>query len=127
MEDGPVLNFSVVPKRTTDAIAIAVVDDSSKVSLIEALLLRVTFHNGKAEVDLNVPYGGTHKAFGQMVKVDKYCHLRVIQNGQIRLSVPWSTTEKLAIQPDEESFSDLCTVLVEADMDEPTTLEPIQN
>ena len=122
--DGPVVSFVAVPKKSTEVVAVAVEEVYPKHKLVEAFILGITFENGKAGVDLQVPYGGMPKAVGQMIINDHCCQLRVIEGEKTRLSFPWSVsrldptvgtpTEKV----EGESFDELCKVLVEADKDE---------
>lgn len=119
--DGAVLSFVVVPKNAVETVAVAVIEGSK---IVEAFLLKVTLSNGKAEVDLNVPYGGSPGAIGQMIVNETFCHLRVIKDGET-VSEPWFVAglKNKERQTDGRKFDELCKMLVEADTDKVIMVE----
>lgn len=115
VNDGAVISFVVVPKNSTETVAVVMTDGNK---IVEAFLLKVTLNNGKAEVDLRVPYGGSPGAIGQMIAKETSCCLRVIKDGET-LSESWSVEAlKSKEETDSGKFSKLCGTLVGADTDQ---------
>lgn len=117
-EDGPVLSFTVVPRRRNEVVAIAIVKDGGKV-MEESFLLHVTLdENGKANVDLKMPFASAPEAVGQLLERKGGCLLQVrFKDAEepMRLSVYWSPISiPEGVVAGVDTFRELCVVLAEA-------------
>ncbi|MDB5258933.1 MAG: hypothetical protein JWO73_141 [Candidatus Taylorbacteria bacterium] len=123
VHDGLVSSLSVLPKRKNEVIALAVVASSRDSTWIgEVLLLHVSLKDGKASVNLHVPYGGAKDMLAQLIKKGESCQLRIIEDEKTKNSIPWnlaSLNPKADAPQIEtvtgESINDLCIALAKAD------------